>query len=188
MLGCARHIPSSTPIPPPVYPNLPNPASSGIEHIVVVTMENRSFDHLFGWMTNAEGKQGGLAYIDKEGMLHPTYSLSRDFTGCPHPDPDHSYNGSRVAYDNGKMDGFLCAGSNDLYSIGYYGEGDIPFYAALGRNYTVCDHYFAAILGPTFANRMFLLAAQTDRLTDSVSLSYLPTIFAAFSRSKIVGR
>ena len=185
MLGCARHIPSSTPIPPPVYPNLPNPASSGIEHIVVVTMENRSFDHLFGWMTNAEGKQGGLAYIDKAGMLHPTYSLSRDFTGCPHPDPDHSYNGSRVAYDNGKMDGFLCAGSNDLYSIGYYGEGDIPFYAALGRNYTVCDHYFAAILGPTFANRMFLLAAQTDRLTDSVSLSYLPTIFDRLKAAKI---
>jgi len=164
---------------------LPDPASSGIEHVVVVIMENRSFDHLFGWMPNAGGKQAGLAYTDKAGKSHPTHSLSPDFTGCPHPDPDHSYAGSRVAYDNGKMDGFLRTGSNDVYSIGYYGEGDIPFYAALGRNYTVCDHYFASILGPTFANRMFLFAAQTDRLTDSIALSSLPTIFDRLTAAKI---
>jgi len=164
---------------------LPDPASSGIEHVVVVTMENRSFDHLFGWIPNAEGKQSGLAYTDKAGTSHPTYSLSPDYTGCPHPDPDHSYAGSRVAHNNGRMDGFLRAGSNDVYSIGYYGEGDIPFYSALGRNYTVCDHYFASMLGPTFANRMFLLAAQTDRLTDSVALSSLPTIFDRLEAAKI---
>jgi len=185
MLGCSQHIPPSPPIPPPIDPDLPDPASSGIEHVVVVIMENRSFDHLFGWMPNAEGKQGGLAYTDKAGKSHPTYSLSGDYTGCPHPDPDHSYVGSRVAYDNGKMGGFLRAGSNDVYSIGYYGEGDIPFYAALGRQYTVCDHYFASILGPTFANRMFLLAAQTDRLTDSIALSSLATIFDRLMAAKI---
>src|SRR2546429_4887084 len=69
------------------------------------------------------------------------------------------------------MDGFLHAGNNDLYSIGYYGEADIPFYASLAQNYTTCDRYFASILGPTFPNRLFLHAAQTDRLDDSVSLS-----------------
>ena len=185
MPGCERHIPSSLPLPPPIYPDLPDPASSGIEHVVVLTMENRSFDHMFGWMPNAEGKQGGLTYTDKTGKSHLTYSLSGDFTGCPHSDPDHSYAGSRVAYDNGKMGGFLRAGSNDVYSIGYYGERDIPFYAALGRNYTVCDHYFASILGPTFANRMFLLAAQTDRLTDSIALSSLPTIFDRLMAAEI---
>src|SRR5215471_16596988 len=87
MLGCAKRIPPQPPISPPSYPGLPDPASSGIEHIVVVTMENRSFDHLLGWMPNAEGKQGGLSYTDKAGASHPTYSLSGDFTGCPHPDP-----------------------------------------------------------------------------------------------------
>src|SRR5215472_5242972 len=106
MLGCARHIAPSPPLPAPIYPDLPDPASSGIEHVVVVTMENRSFDHLFGWIPNAEGKQSGLAYTDKAGTSHPTYSLSPDYTGCPHPDPDHSYAGSRVAHNNGRMDGF----------------------------------------------------------------------------------
>jgi phospholipase C len=185
MFGCARRIPPQPPIPPPVYPGLPDPASSGIEHVVVVTMENRSFDHLLGWLPNAEGKQAGLSFNDKNDAAHPTHSLSGDFTGCPHADPDHSYNGSRVAYDGGKMDGFLRAGSNDVYSIGYYEEKDIPFYAALARNYTACDHYFASILGPTFPNRMFLYAAQTDRTTDSIAISSLPTILDRLAAARV---
>jgi phospholipase C len=185
ILGCARRIPPQPLIPRPPYPGLPDPASSGIEHVVVVTMENRSFDHLLGWLPNADGKQADLSFYDKNGESHRTQSLSGDFTGCPHPDPDHSYNGSRVAYDGGKMDGFLRAGSNDIYSIGYYGEKDIPFYAALARNYTACDHYYASILGPTFANRMFLYAAQTDRTTDSIDISSLPTIFDRLAAAQV---
>lgn len=185
MLGCATRVPPIGPLPPPPYPGLPDPASSGIEHVVAVTMENRSFDHFLGWLPNAEGKQAGLQYVDKNGKSQFTHSLSGDFTGCPHSDPDHSYTASRVAYDGGKNDGFLRAGANDLYSIGYYQEKDIPFYATLARNYTVCDHYFAAILGPTFPNRMFLFAAQTDRLTDSIGISSLPTIFDRLAAAKI---
>src|SRR5437667_94689 len=158
-------------------PTLPNPENSGIEHIVVVTMENRSFDHFLGWLPNADGQQAGLTYLDTAGVAHSTHSLSGDYTGCPHPGPDHSYNGARVEYDNGLMDGFLRAGNNDVYSIGYYGEPDIPFYAALARNYTTCDRYFASILGPTFPNRLFLHAAQTDRLDDSLSFTSVPTIW-----------
>ncbi len=120
-------------------PTLPSPENSGIEHVVVVTMENRSFDHFLGWLPNADGKQAGLTYVDSAGVSHSTHSLSGDYTGCPHPGPDHSYSGGRVEYDNGQMDGFLRAGSNDAYSIGYYGEQDIPFYAELARNYTACD-------------------------------------------------
>jgi phospholipase C len=158
-------------------PSLPGPEQSGIEHIVVVTMENRSFDHFLGWLPNADGKQAGLRYADRAGVSHATHSLSGDYTGCPHPDPDHSYDGARLQYDHGLMDGFLRAGSSDVYSIGYYREQDIPFYAALARNYTTCDRYFASILGPTFPNRLFLHAAQTDRLTNSTNFSSLPTIW-----------
>jgi phospholipase C len=166
-------------------PALPNPDSSGIQHIVAVTMENRSFDHFLGWLPNADGKQAGLSYVDKSGVTHQTHSLSGNFTGCPAADPDHSYSGARVEYDNGKMDGFLRAGQNDTYSIGYYGASDIPFYAALARNYTACDRYFAAILGPTFPNRNFIHAAQTDRLTNSIQPSSLPTIWDRLSAARI---
>ncbi|HEY4816998.1 MAG TPA: alkaline phosphatase family protein, partial [Candidatus Acidoferrum sp.] len=160
-----------------VLPTLPNPGNSRIDHVVVVTMENRSFDHLLGWLPNADGKQAGLTYVDKQGVAYPTHSLSGDYTGCPHPDPDHSYGGGRVEYDHGKMDGFLRAGTNDIYSIGYYGQKNIPFYAALARHYTTCDRYFPSILGPTFPNRLFLHAAQTDRLSNTPALTTLPTIW-----------
>jgi len=166
-------------------PLLPDPKTTGIEHIVVVTMENRSFDHFLGWLPNADGKQAGLSFVDNNGVAQPTQPLSGDNTGCPHPSPDHSYNGGRVEYHNGQMDGFLHAGNNDLYSIGYYGEADIPFYASLAQNYTTCDRYFASILGPTFPNRLFLHAAQTDRLDDSVSLSSLPTIWDSLATAGV---
>jgi phospholipase C len=166
-------------------PPLPDPEASGIEHIVAVTMENRSFDHFFGWMTGADGQQAGLSYLDPGGVSHPTHSLSGDNTGCPGADPDHSYTGSRICYDGGKMDGFLLDTANDAYCIGYYGAKDIPFYAALAQSYTTCDRYFASILGPTFANRMFIHAAQTDRLTDSASFTSLPTIWDSLAAANV---
>jgi len=55
----------------------------------------------------------------------------------------------------------------------------------LARHYTACDRYFSAILGPTFPNRMFLYAAQTDRLTDSVAPSTLPTIFDSLANANV---
>lgn len=110
-------------------------------------MENRSFDHFLGWLPNAEGMQAGLSYLDGNGVAHATHALAPDFTGCSHPDPDHSYAGGRVQYDNGAMDGFLRSGKNDDYAIGYYVEGDRPFYSALARNYTTLDPSFCSILG-----------------------------------------
>jgi phospholipase C len=168
--------------------DLPSPQASGIEHIIVVTMENRSFDHLLGWVPGADGKQAGLSYTDRNGVVHATYSLAPDYTGCGHPDPTHAYNDSRVAYDGGQMDGFLRAGSNDIFAIGYYPEGTLPFYTALAQNYLVCDRYFASILGPTFPNRMFMWSAQTDRLGDTVSLSSLPTIFDRLAAANVSHR
>lgn len=169
---------------------------SQIDHIVIVTMENRSFDHLLGWLPHANGIPAqGLSYPDAHGVNHPVYSLtsgptspSVDYTGCGHPDPDHSYIGSRVCYNSGAMNGFLLDTSNDIYCIGYYNASDIPFYAALAQNYTAYDNWHAAILGPTFPNRMFLWAAQTDRLGDTVSLSNLPTIFDALAKKNVSHR
>jgi phospholipase C len=156
--------------------SLPDPADSGIEHIVVVMMENRSFDHLLGWLPGANGQQAGLAYLDENGEAYPTQRLTT-FVGCSHPDPDHSYAGGRSEYDNGNMDGWLRTTTNDTFSIGYYEEADLPFFSALARNYTTLDNYFASILGPTFPNRIFQHAAQTDRISNTIDLSTLPTIW-----------
>ena len=155
---------------------LPDPGASGIEHVVVVMMENRSFDHLLGWLPNANGMQAGLTYLDKSGTAQATHRLSY-FTGCSHPDPDHSYAGGRTEYDNGKMDGWLQTSGNDNFCIGYYEEADLPLFATLARNFTTLDNYFPSILSSTFPNRVFQHSAQTDRLSNTLDISTLPTIW-----------
>ena len=156
---------------------LPPPHASGIDHIVVVMLENRSFDHLLGWLWTADGRQAGLTFVDAQNIAHATYALRPDYKGCGHPDPDHDYLPARIQYNRGRMDGFLRSPSNDPFAIGYYGPFDIPFHAALACHYTTLDRYFCSILGPTFPNRIFQHAAQTDRLTDSLTLATMPTIW-----------
>ena len=155
---------------------LPAPSASQIEHIVVVMMENRSFDHFLGWLPGARGRQAGLSYLDSEGEAHPTWRLTT-WVGCSHPDPDHSYAGGRSEYDDGKMDGWLRTTTNDAFCIGYYEEADLPFFSAAARNFTTLDNYFASILSSTFPNRVFQHAAQTDRLSNTFDISTLPTIW-----------
>jgi phospholipase C len=137
---------------------LPSPEVSGIEHIVVVMMENRSFDHMLGWLPNANGVQAGLTYPDKNGNPQPTQRLNY-YVGCSHPDPDHSYAGGRSEYDNGKMDVWLRTSTNDNFSIGYYEEADLPLFSTLARNFTTLNNYFPSILSSTFPNRVFQHAA-----------------------------
>ena len=167
---------------------LPPPRRSGIDHIVVVMIENRSFDHFLGWLPGADGKQAGLSYIDAKGMAHATHPLAPDFQGCAHPDPDHSYAGGRIQYNNGACDGFLRSGQNDEYAIGYYTRRDLPFLGAAARYWTVCDRYFAAIMGPTFPNRLYLHTGVTDRIVNTFTPSRLPTIWDRLGDRGLSGR
>jgi phospholipase C len=122
-------------------------------------------------------RQAGLAFPDRTGAPQPIYSLAPDFQGCGHPNPDHSYAGGRVAFADGACDGWLLAGSNDAYAIGYYTREDLPFLGPAALAWTTCDRYFAAIMSETYPNRIYLHAGQTDRLDDSVGLCRLPTIW-----------
>jgi phospholipase C len=167
---------------------LPKPKQSGIEHVVVVMMENRSFDHFLGWVPGADGRQAGQIYLDANGIGHPTFPLAPNYQGCEHPDPDHSYDGARVEYNNGACDGWLRAGSNDDYAIGYYTQDDLPFYAAAASNWTTFDRYFSSILAGTFPNRIYQHAAQTDRLENSIDLCTLPTIWDRLADHSLKGR
>jgi phospholipase C len=168
--------------------HLPKPGKSGIQHVVVVMMENRSFDHLLGWLPGAGGKQAGLVYTDNQGVSFNTYPLAPDYQGCGHPDPDHSYEGGRVEYNDGRCDGWLRAGSNDIYSIGYYTQNDLPFLGKAALDWTVCSRYFAPILAPTYPNRIYQHAGVTDRLDDSTGLSTLPTIWDRLADAGLRGR
>lgn len=168
-------------------PALPAAATSGIDHIIVVMMENRSFDHFVGWMPGADGKQAGLSYTDRYGIPHNTYHLT-DFQGCGHPDPDHSYEGGRIEYNDGKNTGWLRAGENDEFAVGYYAAADLDFWRQAGPDWTVCDRYFAATMAETYPNRFYQHAAATDRLHNSTVTSTLPTIWDRLSTAGVSGK
>ncbi len=166
---------------------LPRPERSGLGHVVVVMMENRSFDHLLGWLPHADGRQAGLVYTDRNGAAHSTFPLAPDYAGCAYDDPDHTRVGGLIQYNDGKCDGFLRSGSTDLFAIGYYTRKDLPFLGRAAPYWTVCDHYFSPIMASTEPNRLYLHAGATDRMTNSWGPSTLPTIWDRLAARRLRG-
>jgi phospholipase C len=163
-------------------------SAAGFDHVIVVMMENRSFDHLIGWTPKADGQQAGLWFTDKVGNRHRTFTLAPDFQGCAFEDPDHSYAGGRVQFNNGACDGFLRAETNDVFPIGYYRHTDLDFLGQAIGDWTTGDRYFCSILGPTFPNRFYQHSAQTDRLSNLLVLNTQPTIWDRIAAAGLTGR
>jgi phospholipase C len=163
---------------------LPNPEDSGVDHVVVVMMENRSFDHFLGWVPGADGKQAGIRLVDAAGIAHESYDLVPNFQNCRFADPDHSYEGGRREINGGAMDGFLLTQpAGDTFPIGYYTADSLPFFRGCAEHWTVCDRYFSGILSSTTPNRIYMHAGQTDRLANAVDMSTLPTIWDRMMQS-----
>lgn len=166
---------------------LPKPTASGIDHVVVVMMENRSFDHFLGWLPGADGKQAGLTYVDRYAVPHGTHHLTA-YASCGYADPDHSYEGGRIELNDGKCDGWLKAGENDELAIGYYTQPDLGFFGQAAPAWTVCDRYFSAVMAETYPNRFYMHAAQTDRLHNSTAKATMPTIWDRLKDAGLTGK
>jgi len=139
-------------------------ADAPFDRVVFLMMENRSFDHLLGWLPGADGRQAGLAYTDTAGVTYPTFRLSPDFQGCDAADPDHSFEGGSTQRNGGACDGFLKTQPvGDQFPIGYYDEADVGVRGQLARGFTVVDNYFCSIMAETFPNRFYQHCARTDR-------------------------
>ena len=177
--------------------------SNGIEHVVVLMMENRSFDHFLGWLPGADGRHD-LTFPAPDGNAYPNYPLAPDFQGCGYSDPDHSWEGFLVQSNDGKMDGFLqrpttpetnpgvtpgrgqhasrwATTPTSTRTAGRKAVPDLPVIGALAEHYTVLDRYFCSFAGETFPNRFYQHAARTDRDHNSSVISTLPTIWDQLS-------
>jgi phospholipase C len=171
---------------------LPSPRNMPIDTIVVLMMENRSFDHYLGWLPGADGRQAGLQYADGSGKTFSTHRLTPQFQGCAYLDPDHSWDGGRTEFDGGKMDGFLRAQS-DIFSIGYYEEPDLGFTPSAAKAFTVFDRYFCSLLSSTYPNREYMHAGQSYGYKDNslpIASAGFPanTIFDSLSRKGVSNR
>jgi phospholipase C len=177
--------------------------SQGIRHIVILMMENRSFDHFLSWLPGADGRNDLTFESIVDGNTYPNYPLAPDFQGCGYSDPDHSWEGWLVEYNYGQMNGFLwrpgavadnpgvIPAAANTFPIGYYTNRnpdgtrkalpDLPVIGALAENYTTLDRYFCALAAETYPNRFYQHAGQTDRDHNSFVPSTLPTIWDQLS-------
>src|SRR2546430_16088887 len=95
-LGCGDHPMIAPRRAPLIGGLLPDPASCGIERVVVFMMENRSFDHFLGWLPGADRRQAGATYARSSGGPHPPFPPAPAFPRCSDNDPHHSHAGGRV--------------------------------------------------------------------------------------------
>ena len=156
-----------------------------IDHVVVLTMENRSFDHYFGALSLLEGRDdvNGLHGDEhnawSSGEVVPTYRLSG--TTCNRLDPPHEWESSRTQWGNGHNDGYLTAVEHHYPQaadpetrppdaadvMGYYVRSDLPFAYGASDHFTICDNYFSPIGAPTLPNRHYLHCATSGGLKDN---------------------
>ena len=176
---------------------LPNPQDSGIDHIVLLMMENRSFDHFLGWVPGADGRQAGLAFPDRAGALQSTYPMVEGhpspWQGCGSADPAHGYDSGRIHLHNGRMDGWLLTDPTqlgDTLPLAYYRREDLPFYAGVAEDWTICDRYFSAVMMGTWPNRFYMHSGDNDFLdAEGVEKeSFLSTLWDALAAKGIEGR
>jgi phospholipase C len=158
---------AASPAPPGTrpYPKLPEGVDTlpRIEHIVVVMMENHSFDNYLGVLGRGDGftldaaSKPTAANPDGHGNVVHAFHMP---TACQLQDkPSQSWNASHVQFDGGRNDGFVISDSGPV-AMGYWTGDDLPFYYGLARTFPLADRYFASCLAQTFPNRRFLLAAS----------------------------
>jgi phospholipase C len=170
--------------------NLPEPPHHGgqattqgdlakVDHIVVVVMENRSFDHILGYLSRDNGRS------DIEGLKQETDGNRTQynyFNGqFVYPEklvltriidsPDHSHEAVKGQMTDGMMhfitDYAKKFATNDVATdvMGYYGGDQLRTYAMLADQFCICDHWFASHVGPTIPNRFVLLTGDLNRDT-----------------------
>jgi phospholipase C len=145
-----------------------------LKHIVVLMMENRSFDHMLGYLKQdwpaLEGLNGNETNPDTNGQpqsVQPTAAAQGELD----PDPDHSWEGVNLQIfgnaegkDDGspKMQGFIKCYFNKRQDVGHsrnimncFDPNNLQVLTYLAEQYAVCDHWFSSLPGPTVPNRMF---------------------------------
>ena len=173
------------PAPGPLIRRGPGP-DAGIDHIVVVMMENRSYDHFMGWLPGGEGIPPGTTYVDDEGVHHEPYRFDR-YASCGMEDPGHSREAGMRQLNGGAADGFL-SGSPDTYPISYHTADQQAFWGTAAPAWTMCDNYFSAFMGPTWPNRFYQHCAQSPRADNRLAPIDVPTIWDRVAAAGLEGR
>jgi phospholipase C len=185
----ARRQPDSLP-----FPDLPAGTDTmpEIEHIVVLMMENHSYDNYLGMLGRGTGEKprGDGFTIGSNGMPTNSNPNGNDELQMAFPmpltcqqdgRPSQEWKASHEQYHSGTNQGFVTSPSGPV-AMGYWDGTDLPFYYSLASTFPLNDRWFCCLLGQTDPNRRYLLAATSAGLVDDFSsasseqLSLLTTV------------
>jgi phospholipase C len=149
------------------------PGLDKLQHIVVLMMENRSFDHMLGSLTavdqRIDGITEGLSNPDTTGASVKPQPLA-EFQGQLDPDPDHHFPAVDIQIFGGdtsptrvaNMQGFVKSYFNQQQDVKhsqkimyYFAQNQLPVLTTLALEFAVFNKWFASIPGPTICNRAF---------------------------------
>ncbi len=147
------------------------PGLDNLKHIVVLMMENRSFDHMLGSLTAVDPRIDGitnqLSNPDTNGNPVKAQPLA-EFQGQLNPDPDHHFPAVDLQIFGGDpnrvpdMQGFVKSYFNQRGDVKhsqkimyYFRKDDLPVLTTLALEFAVFNRWFASISGPTICNRAF---------------------------------
>ncbi len=152
------------------------PAIQALKHVVVLMMENRSFDHMLGSLRQQnpmiDGLQGTETNPDTNGAS-VTVAPNAQYQGQLDPDPDHHFpavdqqvfggvttaqNPNRTANMQGFVQSYYTQQQNIVHShliMNYFTPDNLPVLTGLAANFAVFNRWFSSIPGPTLCNRAF---------------------------------
>jgi phospholipase C len=158
------------------FPGRPagHPSMHEIRHIVVLMMENHSFDNLLGMVPHeVPGRRGvdGLSVrhgrvidFNRDAAGHKVFA-SHAATPCQlSARPSQAWNASHLSFDHGRNDGFVRASGH--VAMWFWDKRDIPFSYSLARHFPIGERYFASVLAQTFPNRRFFFAGTASGSVD----------------------
>jgi len=143
-----------------------NAQPTPIRHIVVLYLENHSFDNLLGyWCRHYRGRcpDGGMpSSVTLSGGTAVTPSVAPDKV----PRVAHSVAAQQVAIDGGKMDGWGnvhgCTAGTGYACITGYTPAQVPNLAALGHKFAISDMTFSMTDSPSWGGHLYAVMAQLD--------------------------
>lgn len=162
-----------------------------IRTIVVLCMENRSFDHYLGSLRLKEGKPiDGLTGLESNlargGERIAPFQLDT-FTPA---DPPHSWDAAHAQWNHGRNDGFVLAhaGPNEREAMGYYVRAQLPVLYALADASAICERWFCSVLGPTWPNRFYLHGGTSNGVKRNAPVTRFTSVFELLSDAGITSR
>lgn len=150
----------------------------GIEHVVLLMMENHSFDNIFGMLGRGDGFTLDQHGHPIETNSYPNGSVQHAFpmpNTCQLPSqPSQEWSAGHNAFDNGTNSGFVSTpitqGDSLLVggvAMGYFTAKHLPYTYDLASKFPIGDRWFSSVMGQTFPNRMYLIAGTSMGLTDN---------------------